>query len=119
MDAGWTRLLESSQLLPAGPLERVSVPGLPMAVVAFRDANGRVGVFLEACPHVGRARASFARGSTEPDGLRCKFHGWKFDATGTCIDVPDLPRETDFRRFPRAQCLQARELDAAIWIFTG
>jgi phthalate 4,5-dioxygenase len=119
MDAGWTRLLESSRLLPAGPFERVSVPGVGMDVVAFRDAAGRLGVFLEACPHVGRARASFTRGWTEPDGLRCKFHGWKFDTSGACIDVPDLPRDTDFSRFPRAQCFQTRETDGVIWIFTG
>jgi phenylpropionate dioxygenase-like ring-hydroxylating dioxygenase large terminal subunit len=119
MHAGWTRLLDSSDLPLAGPLRRVSVPGLPMDVVAFRDARGRLGVFLEACPHVGRAKATFARGWTEPDGVRCAFHGWKYDTSGTCIDVPDLPRDTDFSRFPRATTFQTREADGAIWIFTG
>jgi phenylpropionate dioxygenase-like ring-hydroxylating dioxygenase large terminal subunit len=90
-----------------------------MDVVAFRDARGRIGVFLEACPHVGRAKASFARGRTEPDGVRCTFHGWKYDVSGTCIDVPDLPRTTDFSRFPRATSFRTHEVDGAIWIFTG
>ncbi len=119
MEAGWTHLLASSDLPAGGPLRRVSVAGLPMDVVAFRDAHGRLGVFLEACPHVGRARASFARGWMEPDGIRCTFHGWKYDTDGRCIDVPDLPRDTDFSRFPRATRFATHEADGTVWIYTG
>jgi len=112
----WVRLLAAAEVAPGGPLRRVSVAELPMAVVAFRDASGQLGVLLESCPHVGTARATLGRGSVEPDGLRCSFHGWKFNVEGVCTDVPDLPKTTDFRQLPRATRLDAVEADGAIWI---
>ena len=54
-------------------------------LVAFRDAGGRVGLIDERCAH---RRASLFFGRKEADGLRCTFHGWKFDTEGRCIDRP-------------------------------
>ncbi|HLY65980.1 MAG TPA: Rieske 2Fe-2S domain-containing protein [Chloroflexota bacterium] len=87
-----------------------------MDLVAFRDDAGRLAVFREACPHVGTARASLAAGHNEGDGLRCRFHGWKFDVTGKCIDIPDLPKDVDFGRYPRASAVLVCERDARIWV---
>jgi phthalate 4,5-dioxygenase oxygenase subunit len=112
----WQPLLSSAELQPGGPPLRASVAGEQAGLVAFRDANGRVGVFHEACPHVGTARASLALGQTESDGLRCRFHGWKFDVTGACIDIPDLPKSVDFGRYPRARALETVERGGLIWV---
>ena len=87
-----------------------------MRIVAFRNNAGELGVFLEACPHVGKAKATFARGWIDGNGLRCKFHGWKYDMHGMCVEVPDAPKGTDASRYPRALVFAAREADGMIWI---
>lgn len=112
----WVRLLPSGELPADGSPRRVSLPGAPMDLVAFRDGGGRVGVLWEACPHVGTPRASLARGQVEADGLRCRFHGWKFDAGGACVDIPDIPKDRDFSRYPRAQALETAEREGAVWV---
>ena len=57
-------------------------------LVLFRDAQGSFGLLDRDCPHRG---ADLAFGRNEGDGLRCPFHGWKFDATGQCIETPAEP----------------------------
>src|SRR5271156_6106520 len=57
-------------------------------LVAFRDSDGAVGLLEEQCPH---RRASLALGVNEGHGLRCLFHGWKFNVTGQCVDTPTEP----------------------------
>ena len=58
--------------------------------VAFRSPGGEVGLIEEACAHRG---ASMALARNEEGGLRCIFHGWKFDVTGRVIDAPAEPAE--------------------------
>jgi phthalate 4,5-dioxygenase oxygenase subunit len=68
------------------PLRRVRLLGQDL--VLFRDAEGRLGLLDRDCPHRG-ADLAFAR--HEGDGIRCPFHGWKFDATGRCLETPAEP----------------------------
>src|SRR5215204_4249176 len=65
---------------PDSPPVRVRI--LAEDLVAFRDSAGRVGLFTNSCPHRG---ASMFFGRNEEDGLRCVYHGWKFDVTGACV----------------------------------
>ena len=58
-------------------------------LVAFRDSNGKSGLLGEACPH---RKASLAFGRNEECGLRCLYHGWKFDTEGNVIDMPSEPK---------------------------
>jgi len=60
----------------------------------LRDTNGQVGLVAANCPHRG---ASLFFGRNEAAGLRCVYHGWKFDTTGQCVDMPNEPAESDFR----------------------
>ena len=62
-------------------------------LIAFRDSDGRVGLVDAFCPHRG-APLFFAR--NEESGLRCVYHGWKFDVTGQCIDLPNTPEGDTF-----------------------
>ena len=69
--------------------------GAPMRVrllcenlVAFRNSEGRVGLIDHVCPH---RCASLFFGRNEENGLRCLYHGWKFDVEGRCVDVPNEP----------------------------
>ena len=56
--------------------------------VLFKNADGSYGLLDRDCPHRG---ANLAFGRNEGDGLRCPFHGWKFDAAGRCTDTPGEP----------------------------
>ena len=67
----------------ARPLKAVRLLGQDF--VLFRDEGGRFGLLDRDCPHRG-ADLKFAR--FEGDGIRCPFHGWKFDATGRCLETP-------------------------------
>ncbi len=68
------------------PVKAVRVLGQDF--VLFRDAQGRYGLLDRDCPHRG---ADLAYGRNEGDGLRCPFHGWKFDVTGQCTETPAEP----------------------------
>src|SRR5437588_87493 len=61
-------------------------------LVLFRDTQGRVGLFDERCPH---RTASMFFGRNEESGLRCVYHGIKFDVDGNCVDVPCAPPCSD------------------------
>ena len=68
-------------------------------LIAFRTTSGRVGLIANNCPHRG---ASLFFGRNEEEGLRCVYHGWKFDADGSCVDMPNEPAESDFKTKVRA-----------------
>jgi len=86
----WVPAVFSHQIAePDSPPVRVRLLGEDL--VAFRDSKGRVGLIDEACPH---RTASMFFGRNEECGLRCVYHGIKFDVTGACVDVPCLPPGT-------------------------
>src|SRR5258708_26619008 len=71
--------------LPENDCPPVRVKLLSEPMVAFRDSEGRLGLIEEFCAH---RRASLWFGRNEESGLRCPYHGWKYDVTGQCVDVP-------------------------------
>jgi len=85
-------------------------------LVAWRDSTGKVGVMAQACPHRG---ASMFFGRNEEAGLRCVYHGWKFDTTGTCVDMPNEPAESNFKHKIKATAYPAREWGGVIWLYMG
>ena len=86
----WLPVVFSHQLEePDGPPQRARLLGEDLVV--FRDTEGRVGLIDEACPH---RTASMFFGRNEECGLRCVYHGIKFDVEGNCVDVPCLPPGT-------------------------
>src|SRR5215470_18247351 len=99
---------------PDGDPVRVQVLGEPL--VLFRDTQGRPGLVDAYCPHRG---ASLFFGRNEEAGLRCVYHGWKFDVHGNCVDMPNEPAESDFRLKVKAVAYPAREYAGLIWIYMG
>jgi nitrite reductase/ring-hydroxylating ferredoxin subunit len=85
-------------------------------LVAFRDTNGSVGLIHNNCPHRG---ASLFFGRNEESGLRCVYHGWKFDVSGQCIDMPNEPAESDFRQKVNAVAYPTAEKAGVVWTFMG
>jgi phenylpropionate dioxygenase-like ring-hydroxylating dioxygenase large terminal subunit len=85
-------------------------------LVAFRDSNGNVGLVAENCPHRG---ASLFFGRNEEAGLRCVYHGWKFDTSGACVDMPNEPPESNFKHKVRVGSYPCVELNGIIWTYMG
>jgi len=84
----WVPLLQSSEIAePDGPQVRIQVLGEKL--LAFRDSEGKVGVIDEFCSHRG---VSLFFGRNEEGGIRCAYHGVKFDRNGKCVDVPSAPQ---------------------------
>ncbi|HEU0239811.1 MAG TPA: Rieske 2Fe-2S domain-containing protein [Micromonosporaceae bacterium] len=88
----WIPVLLADELdEPGGPPVRVKV--LSERMIAFRDNDGQYGLIDEFCAHRG---ASLWFGNNEVGGLRCAYHGWKYDVTGQCIEVPSEPDNSTF-----------------------
>src|SRR4051812_12316703 len=85
-------------------------------LIAFRDSNGQVGIVGAHCPHRG---ASLFFGRNEEAGLRCVYHGWKYDVDGNCVDMPNEPAESDFKDKVKALTYPAAEYGGLVWIYMG
>src|SRR5438045_4229724 len=101
--------------LPEPDCPPVRVKLLGEDLVAFRDTDGRVGLLDEFCPH---RRASLVYGRNEECGLRCVYHGWKFDVTGHVLDTP-AERNPDFGKSIRHVAYPTREAGGIIWTYMG
>jgi phthalate 4,5-dioxygenase len=111
----WIPCMLSSEL-PKPDCDPVRVLLLGEKLIAFRDTNGQVGLVSNHCPHRG---ASLFFGRNEQSGLRCVYHGWKFDVSGQCIDMPNEPAESDFRTKVKAVAYPCRERGGAVWAYLG
>src|SRR5919206_823868 len=100
--------------LPRPDSDPVRVRLLGEDLIAFRDSNGQVGLIQDHCPHRG---ASLFFGRNEEDGLRCVYHGWKFDVEGTCIDMPNEPAESDFKHKVKATAYRGADAGGITWIY--
>jgi phenylpropionate dioxygenase-like ring-hydroxylating dioxygenase large terminal subunit len=105
-----------SEELPEPDCAPVRVRLLGELLVAFRDTHGRVGLIDEFCAH---RRASLFLGRNEEAGLRCVYHGWKYDLHGNCTDMPNEPPENRFQEKIRLKAYQTIELGNVIWAFMG
>jgi phenylpropionate dioxygenase-like ring-hydroxylating dioxygenase large terminal subunit len=111
----WLPLTLPEQLAePDGDPVRLRLLGEDL--VAFRDSNGQVGVVGAFCPH---RRAPLYFGRNEECGLRCVYHGWKFDTTGQCVDMPSEPPESDFKSRIRIKAYPVREYGDTVWVYMG
>ena len=109
----WIPALLAWELLnPDCPPVRIML--LSEKLVAFRDTNGAVGVLGEFCPHRG---VSLWLGRNEECGLRCVYHGWKFDVDGVCVDQMNEPES--FADKIRATAYPTAEHGGVIWVYMG
>ncbi|MCE2913465.1 MAG: Rieske 2Fe-2S domain-containing protein [Pseudomonadota bacterium] len=100
--------------MAARPLKAVRLLGQDF--VLFRDQSGRFGLLDRDCPHRG-ADLKFAR--HEGDGIRCPFHGWKFDAAGRCLETPAEPAGSTLCRRVRQQSYPLRTAAGVIFAWLG
>src|SRR5216117_1836743 len=111
----WIPALMSSEL-PERDGAPVRVRLLGENLIAFRVSSGKVGVIQNSCPHRG---ASLFFGRNEEEGLRCVYHGWKFDCSGQCVDMPSEPAESNFKTKIKATAYACVERFGAIWAYMG
>jgi phthalate 4,5-dioxygenase oxygenase subunit len=117
----WQPAALSTELPDAdGPPLRVRLLGEDL--IAFRDTNGWVGLVDAFCPH---RRAPLFFGRNEECGLRCVYHGWKFDASGACVDMPSEPlssragRGTLFKTKVSVAAYPTYEAGGVVWTYMG
>ena len=105
-----------SEELPGADCPPVRVKLLGEKLVAFRDTAGRIGLLDEFCPH---RLASLFLGRNEEDGLRCVFHGWKFDVKGRCLDMMNEPPDSDFKDKMSIKSYPTAEAGGVVWAYLG
>jgi phthalate 4,5-dioxygenase oxygenase subunit len=111
----WIPALRSDELAgPDSPPQRLRLLGENL--IAFRATSGKAGIVRNACPHRG---ASLFFGRNEEEGLRCVYHGWKFDVNGACVDMPSEPAESNFKSKVRATAYPCVERCGVIWAYLG
>src|SRR6266508_2878259 len=98
----WMPAIRSDEL-PAPDCPPLRVRLLGEDLIGYRTTSGAVGLMQNSCPHRG---ASMFFGRNEEEGLRCVYHGWKFDVSGACVDMPSEPAESNFKNkvCTRASC---------------
>ena len=97
-----------------GPPLRTRILGEDL--IGYRDSSGHVGVLDAYCPH---RRAPLFYGRNEECGLRCAYHGWKFDAEGTCVDMPSEPPDSDFKDRLTIRAYPTYEVGSLVWVYMG
>jgi len=110
--------------LPALLAEEIPAPGCPPVrarllgedLVAFRDSQGRIGLLAEHCAHRG---TSLFFGRNEDCGLRCIYHGWKYDVDGNVLETPAEPKGSDFGKKLRHTAYPCQEIAGMIFTYMG
>ena len=111
----WIPAIRSDEL-PAPDCPPVRIKLLGEELIGFRTTSGDVGLVQNSCPHRG---ASLFFGRNEEEGLRCVYHGWKFDVSGACVDMPSEPAESNFKTKVRAKAYPTHERGGVIWAYMG
>lgn len=102
--------------LPENDCPPVRVKILSERLIAFRDSDGRYGLIDEFCAHRG---ASLWFGRNEESGLRCAYHGWKYDVTGQCVEVPSEPDNSNFCATVKLTAYPLVKIGDVLWTHMG
>jgi len=111
----WIPALMSTEL-PEADCPPVRVQLLSERMIAFRDTAGKLGLTDEFCAHRG---VSLWFGRNEEHGLRCPYHGWKYDTTGQCVDVPSEPVESGYCKKIKLKSYPMVERGGILWTYMG
>jgi len=111
----WIPALLANEL-PENECPPVRVKLLSERLLAFRDTEGRYGLIDEFCAHRG---VSLWFGRNEEFGLRCPYHGWKYDVTGQCVDVPSEPVEGGFCKKIKLKSYPLVQIGDVLWTYMG
>ena len=110
----WMPIACTGELTEQKPIKAVRLLGEDLVV--YRDKAGRYGVVGEQCPH---RKASLAFGRVDEVGIRCPYHGWKFDCTGKCLEMPAEPESGGFKDKIKHVAYPVERLGGLIWTYMG
>jgi 5,5'-dehydrodivanillate O-demethylase len=96
------------------PTKAVTILG--ESLVLYKDRSGRLGLIDDVCPH---RRVNMVYGIPENDGLRCPYHGWKFNGSGKCIEMPAEPADSTFKDKVTVKAYPVEELGGLIFAYLG
>jgi phthalate 4,5-dioxygenase len=102
--------------LPENDCPPIRVKILSERLIAFRDSEGRYGLIDEFCAHRG---VSLWFGRVEERGLRCAYHGWKYDVTGQCVEVPSEPENSNFSSKVKLTSYPLVKVGDILWTHMG
>ena len=111
----WLPALHSSEI-PKPDCAPVRVKLLGEALISFRDSSGKIGLLDEFCAHRG---VSLWFGRNEDCGLRCPYHGWKYDVTGQCVELPSEGPDGPMRKRMKLKSYPCLELGGVVWTYLG
>lgn len=110
----WVPACLSSELVADAEPMRLMLLGEKL--IAFRDTRGRVGIMDHRCPH---RCASLFFGRNEQGGIRCVYHGWKFDVDGNCLDQPNLPDKNKYPAGTKTIAYRTAEQGGLVYVYMG
>ena len=110
----WHPVAVAGELTEEKPIKGVKILGEKLAL--FRDKQGRYGLVGERCPH---RSASLAYGRVEADGIRCPYHGWKFDGRGRCLEQPAEPPDSTYKDRIRHKAYPVQKLAGFLFTYMG
>ncbi|MBT6272606.1 MAG: Rieske 2Fe-2S domain-containing protein [Chromatiales bacterium] len=111
----WQPVALSSELPERdGTPLRIDIMGEQL--VAFRDTDGHVGLLDRRCPHRG---ADLFFGRNEECGLRCVYHGWKFNVHGKAVDLPNVPSSSNYHQKMTTTSYPTKEFGDVVWAYLG
>jgi 5,5'-dehydrodivanillate O-demethylase len=110
----WHPICPAQEL--SGEVQKKRIRVLGENLVLFRDGKGRLGLVAEQCAH---RRASLYYGFVEDDGLRCPYHGWKYDVNGTCVEQPFEPPDSPLKNDICQPAYPVQKLAGLLWAYLG
>jgi phenylpropionate dioxygenase-like ring-hydroxylating dioxygenase large terminal subunit len=111
----WIPFLQPHEL-PVPDCDPVRVTLLGERLVAFRDTDGRYGLISNLCAH---RNADLFFGRNEENGLRCTYHGWKYDVNGNCVDMPSEDEDSIFKDKIKLVSYPVQEAGGVLWTYMG
>ncbi|HEY7217109.1 MAG TPA: Rieske 2Fe-2S domain-containing protein, partial [Candidatus Binatia bacterium] len=110
----WHPVAAAAELTEEKPIRPVKILGEELVV--YRDKKGDYGLVGEHCPH---RSASLAYGRVDEEGIRCPYHGWKFDCTGKCLEQPAEPADSTFKDRIKHAAYPVEYLGGLIYAYLG
>lgn len=110
----WHPIAAAVDLTQEKPKKRVRVLGEDLLL--YRNASGGYGLVRERCSHRG---ASLYYGFVEGDGIRCAYHGWKYDGCGKCLEQPFENPQSGFREKIRHPAYPVEKLAGLLFAYMG
>ena len=109
----WHPIAAASEL-DVNPVKSIKVLG--ESLVLYRDRKGGYGLIGDTCPH---RRISLLYGIPEDAGLRCAYHGWMFDSTGQCLEMPAEAPDSTYPSRVKISGYPAQELGGLVFAYLG